>query len=361
MRFSLADVEGEAGGSRRWWESTEMGSPVVGVDGDGVAGGGIPSDFIVVHQPRPQPQADMQEKLQAPTANFDLENKYGSYINAAFRSSKEGQAYLFIGTEYVVFDYSQGPSRAEVVKGPLPICNGFPFLKFTFFVDYELDAAFGSGENEAIFVLGDECAKINYSSNPSYDIKQITEMFPFLQDTLFESDIDAALESWKSNEAFLFKDNQCVCINYSSDNCSRVGDVSPIAECFPILKDTFFDSGIQAGFMTNCYEVALFKQDRWAWIKLGSPTRCFDTPFLHIGKMCPSLRNILPRKNSGLDVHGIDCGCVPNPCTGRTRRIYTDKEVEWLQRLMRQLGVEKIDHGLPRREQMRGFATKYVI
>ncbi|KAI8536115.1 hypothetical protein RHMOL_Rhmol10G0231400 [Rhododendron molle] len=272
----------------------------------------------------------MQEKLQVPTANFDLENEYDSYINAAFRSSKQGQAYLFIGTEYVVFDYSQAPSQAEVVKGPLPICNGFPFLKFTFFVDYELDAAFGSGENEAIFFFRDECAKINYSSNPSYDIKKITEMFPFLQYTLFESDIDAALESWKSNEAFLFKDDQCVCINYSSDNCGLVGTIRPIAEFFPILKDTFFDSGIQAGFMTNCYEVVLFKKDRWAWIKFGSPTRRFDTPLLHIGQMCPSLRNILPRQNSGLDIHGIHCGCVPNPPTGSRRRIYSDEEVEWL-------------------------------
>ncbi|KAI8536119.1 hypothetical protein RHMOL_Rhmol10G0231600 [Rhododendron molle] len=215
---------------------------------------GIPSDFIVVHQP--QPQVDMQEKLQAPTAHFDLENEYDSYINAAFRPSKEGQAYLFVGTEYVVFDYSQGPSHAEVVKGPLPICNGFPFLKFTFFVDYELNAAFGSGENEAIFFLGDECAKINYSSNPSHEIKQITEMFPFLQCTPFECSIDAALESWKSNEAFLFKDDQCVCINYSSDNCSLVGTIRPIVELFPILKDTFFDSGIQAACaksITNCY------------------------------------------------------------------------------------------------------------
>ncbi|KAI8536120.1 hypothetical protein RHMOL_Rhmol10G0231600 [Rhododendron molle] len=268
---------------------------------------GIPSDFIVVHQP--QPQVDMQEKLQAPTAHFDLENEYDSYINAAFRPSKEGQAYLFVGTEYVVFDYSQGPSHAEVVKGPLPICNGFPFLKFTFFVDYELNAAFGSGENEAIFFLGDECAKINYSSNPSHEIKQITEMFPFLQCTPFECSIDAALESWKSNEAFLFKDDQCVCINYSSDNCSLVGTIRPIVELFPILKDTFFDSGIQAACaksITNCYcyEVVLFKKDRWAWIKYGSLTRRFDTPLLHIGQLCPSLRNILPQANIGLDSHG---------------------------------------------------------
>ncbi|KAG5529047.1 hypothetical protein RHGRI_029646 [Rhododendron griersonianum] len=276
----------------------------------------------------------MQEKLQAPIAHFDLENEYDSYINAAFRSSKKGQAYLFMGTEYVVFDYSQGPSHAEVVEGPLPICKGFPFLRFTFFVEYELDAAFGSGENEAIFFLGDECAKINYSSNPSYDIKQITEMFLFLQCTLFESDIDAALESWESNEAFLFKDDQCVCINYSSDNCGLVSTIRPIAEFFPILKDTFFDSGIQAAFMTNCYEVVLFKKDRWAWIKFGSPTRRFDTPFLHIGQMCPSLRNILPRKNSGLDGHGIDCSCVPNSSTGSTRRIYTPEEVEWLRATM---------------------------
>ncbi|KAG5529315.1 hypothetical protein RHGRI_029875 [Rhododendron griersonianum] len=207
----------------------------------------------------------MQEKLQAPTAHFDLEDVYPSDINAAFRSSKESQAYLFTGNKYVVLDYSQGPSLSKVVEGPLPICKRFSFLKFTFFVEYELDAAFGSGENEAIFFLGDECAKINYSSNPSHEIKQITKMFPFLQCTLFECSIDAALESWKSNEAFLFKDDQCVCINYSSDNCSLVGTIRPIVELFPILKDTFFDNGIQAAFaksITNCYcyEVVLFKK-----------------------------------------------------------------------------------------------------
>ncbi|XP_058186917.1 albumin-2-like [Rhododendron vialii] len=302
---------------------------------DSLRSGGIPSDFIVVHQPQAQPQADMQEKLQAPTAHFDLENEYKSYINAAFRSSKESQAYLFVGNNYVVLDYSQGPSHSEVVEGPLPFCHGFPFLRFTFFVEYELDAAFGSGENEAIFFLGDECAKINYSSNPSRDIKQITEMFPFLQRTLFESNIDTALESWKSNEAFLFKDDQCVCINYSSDNCGLVGTSRPIVEFFPILKDTFFDSGIQAAFaksITNCYcyEVVLFKKNRWAWIKFGSLTRRFETPSLHIGQLCPSLRNIVSRKNGGFDGHGIHCGCVPNPPTGSTRRIYTPEEMEWL-------------------------------
>ncbi|KAH7863701.1 hypothetical protein Vadar_020899 [Vaccinium darrowii] len=316
--------------------------------GDSSRSGGIPSDSIVVHQP--QPQAHMQEKLKAPTTHFDSQKWllgtgpgsracYNSYVDAAFCSSTERKAYLFMGNEYVVLDCSQRPSRFTVLEGPLPICKRFPFLSSTSFVDDGLDAAFESGEDEAIFFLEYDCAKVNYSPNPSYDLKPITEMFPFLECTLFESHVDAALESWKRNEAFLFKDDQCACINYSADNCRLVDTIRPIAEFFPILKGTFFESGIQSAFaksITSCYEVVLFKKECWAWINFGPLNRPFDTPLIHIGnKLFSAVRCILPRTNGGLDGHDIiHCGCVPKSSIGTTRRIYSPMELEWLRTAM---------------------------
>lgn len=55
---------------------------------------------------------------------------------------------MFMEREYMVLDYSQRPSLATV------FCEGFSFLWFTTFIDYGLDAPFGSGENEVIIFSG---------------------------------------------------------------------------------------------------------------------------------------------------------------------------------------------------------------
>ncbi|KAH7864505.1 hypothetical protein Vadar_030245 [Vaccinium darrowii] len=286
----------------------------------------------------------MQEKLQASSADFDhIKYYFGtgpgtfadneSYIDAAFRSSSEGKAYIFMRNEYVVLDYSQGIAFATVQEGPLPICKRFSFLKHTPFVEYGLDAAFGCGENEAVIFSTNECARINYGSNPSYDLKLISDMFPSLQQTRFESGIDAALESRKPNETFLFKDDKCAIIHHS-----RLVRVCTISEAFPFLKGTPFTCGIQAAFaskITDSYEVLLFKERNWAFIDYGygchsepSDPEVFWTP-----EVFHPFQDLLPRKNFGLDRHDINhCGCESDTesddTSGSSRRIYTQEEAQ---------------------------------
>lgn len=75
----------------------------------------------------------MQEKLQASTAHFDprqwysttgpnIVADYDNYIDAAFGSSSEDKAYLFIKDKYVLLDYAPSTTDAKVLKGLLRIC-----------------------------------------------------------------------------------------------------------------------------------------------------------------------------------------------------------------------------------------------
>ncbi|XP_062016190.1 uncharacterized protein LOC133732622 [Rosa rugosa] len=239
---------------------------------------------------------------------------YESYIDAAFRSSRENEAYLFMKNEYVLIDYAPATTNDKVLKGPLLICDGFPSLTGTAFAEHGIDCAFASHNgNEAFIFSGNLCALIDYAPDTKNDkiIKgpmTIRAMFPFFKGTVFESGIDAAFESTRKYEAYLFKDNQYARINYGSDS-TTLGNIitsNVTAVNFPSLKNTIFESGIDAAFASHKTDQAyLFKGDTYTRINFAPGT----TGDYIIGGVktilpnWPSLQPYLPCKNRGLDVH----------------------------------------------------------
>ncbi|KAK9941188.1 hypothetical protein M0R45_017807 [Rubus argutus] len=230
-------------------------------------------------------------------------------IDAAFRSSRANEAYIFMGNEYVLLNYAPGSTNDRVLNGPHLVCHGFPALQDTAFGEYGIDCAFGShNQNEAFIFCLNLCAQINYAPVTTYDWMinrqfSIGGMFPFLQGTRFERGVDAAFESSEKYEAYLFKDDMYALINYNSGHLIRL---QPITDGFHSLENTIFASGFDAAFASHkTNEAYLFKGDSYALINFAPGT----TNDYIIGGVKPilpnwsSLRSVLPRKNRGLDRH----------------------------------------------------------
>ncbi|XP_028091454.1 uncharacterized protein LOC114291780 [Camellia sinensis] len=230
-----------------------------------------------------------------------------SYMNAAFRSSRTNEAYIFMQDECVLLEYAPSSTYEKVLHGPVLFCHGYPSLTGTAFAEHGIDCAFGShNENEASIFSGNLCAQINYTPGTTNDniIKgpmTITAMFPSFKGTVFESGVDAAFESTKRYEAYLFKENQYAYINYSSDSHLFV-----TTQGFPSLKNTIFENGIDAALaLHRTDEAYLFKGDSYARINFA-PGTTNDYIMVGVKKFfpnLPSLHCILPRKNHGLEVH----------------------------------------------------------
>ncbi|KAF7145291.1 hypothetical protein RHSIM_Rhsim04G0165600 [Rhododendron simsii] len=253
---------------------------------------------------------NQQVPIDSTTTNWyagDVAN-YESYINAAFRSSRRNEAYLFMMNEYVVLNYAPGTTDDKVVKGPLFICDGYRSLTGTAFAEHGIDSAFGSHYGDEAFIFsGNLCAQINYAPRTTNDkiIKgpmTITAMFPLFKGTVFESGVDAAFEATNKGEAYLFRDNQYALINYSSD--SKLIEVRPITQGFPSLENTIFESGIDAAFASHrTNEAYIYKGDSYALFNFAPSTTVIIGGVRKILPNWPSLANVLPRKNRGLDDH----------------------------------------------------------
>ncbi|KAK9941184.1 hypothetical protein M0R45_017803 [Rubus argutus] len=243
-----------------------------------------------------------------------------SYIDAAFRSSHANEAYVFMKNEYLLLDYAPGTTNDRVVNGPLLICHGYPSLLGTAFAEHGIDCAFGShNQDEAFIFSGNLCAQINFAPHTSNDkiIKgpmTIRGMFPFLKGIVFESGVDAAFESSKTYEAYLFKGDKYALINYGSAG-RLISNVKLITDGYHGLKNTIFASGFDAAFASHrTNEAYLFKGDSYALINFAPGT----TDDYIIGGIkpilpyWPSLQTILPLKNRGIDVHNHTATDVDN-------------------------------------------------
>ncbi|KAE9455862.1 hypothetical protein C3L33_12234, partial [Rhododendron williamsianum] len=198
--------------------------------------------------------------------------------------------------EYLRLDYAPGTNNDKVLNGPLHIFEGYPSLKNTTFAEPGIDCAFGSHHGDEAFIFsGNLCARINYAPDTTNDkIIQgpmaIMEMFHFFKGTVFESSVDSAFESTVSDEAYLFKGNQYALINYNDPHLIAI---CHITEGFASLKDTVFESGIEAAFASHhTNEAYLFKGDSFTCINFAPHT----TNDYIIGSpraLCPA--------NSGLD------------------------------------------------------------
>lgn len=232
-----------------------------------------------------------------------------SYIDAAFRLAYKNEVYLFMKNESVLIDYAPGSKNDRILNGPIQICDGYPSLKGTAFADHGIDCAFGSYEwNEAFIFTGNLCAKVNYAPHTTNDIiirgpLSIAAMFPFFKGTVFEDGIDAAFESSRRYEAYLFKGRHYALINYGYD--FKIVAIRRIIDGFFSFRNTIFESGIDAAFASHRKnEAYIFKGKFYALFNFA-PGTTKDYIIGGIKEILPNwpcLHGILPRKNRGLDV-----------------------------------------------------------
>ncbi|RWR84635.1 albumin-2 protein [Cinnamomum micranthum f. kanehirae] len=188
----------------------------------------------------------------------------GHYIECAFNFSNSEEAYLFIADQCLQINYAPGTTNDKIIKGPMSIGDGLPYLKDTIFVmglmlhlpllekmrrtifEHGIDAAFASSkENEAYIFKGDQYALINFAPGTTEDSiiqgpKRITLSFPSLKETIFQDGFDAAFSSSEKNEAYIFKGNTYALINYAPGTTGDYiinGPITPISDGFRSLKD----------------------------------------------------------------------------------------------------------------------------
>ncbi|XVE99782.1 hypothetical protein REPUB_Repub03eG0230800 [Reevesia pubescens] len=270
-----------------------------------------------------RPQVNYEVPLEKQEVSDDAIDWYSvnvanvtNYITAAFRAYGWNEAYLFMKNEYVLLNYDPG-TIGEVINGPLYIRDGFDSLVGTTFGEYGIDCAFDidySQSTEAFIFSGNFCTCFDYDTTNERIVKvsiPITTFFPFFKETVFQSGIDAAFKARASEEAYLFKGDQYALINFGDPNRPGsghlIGGICKITERFPSLRNTIFETGFDAALAShsNEDEAYLFKGDQYILINYGPGTTddyivgCPE-PIL---SNWPSLSDILPRNNRGLDVH----------------------------------------------------------
>ena len=223
-----------------------------------------------------------------------------AYINAAFRSSKDYEVYFFMKDKYVRVYYTPGKLDDKNLTSLRLISTGFSSLTASFFAEPGIDCSFDTAASEAYVFSTKYCAYIYYAPGTNNDRilsgpSTIAQMFPVLKNTVFENGIDSAFRSTRGKEVYIFKDNKYVRIDY--DSKQLVGTIRNIGDGFPILKNTIFESGIDACFASHEEsEAYLFKGDKYARIKFSPGT--YDDKLMGevrpIVDGWPSLKGILP-------------------------------------------------------------------
>ncbi|TKY53632.1 Albumin-2 protein [Spatholobus suberectus] len=121
----------------------------------------------------------------------------------------------------------------------MTIAAMFPFFKDTVFED-GIDAAFRSTRShEAYLFRGDKYALVDYDSKNLIAIRNITDGFPSLLGTVFASEIDAAFASHREDEAYLFKGELYALINFApgtTDDHIVGGNIKHILTNWPSLR-----------------------------------------------------------------------------------------------------------------------------
>ncbi|GLJ08513.1 hypothetical protein SUGI_0090250 [Cryptomeria japonica] len=231
------------------------------------------------------------------------------YIESAFNFSNKEEAYLFIADQCLLINYAPGTTDDQIMKGPLSIGDGFPYLEDTIFAS-GIDAAFtASSKNEAYIFRSNIYALINFAEDGGSIIQGpniITDSFYYLKNTNFENGIDAAFASSRENEAYIFKGDQYALINFAPGitNDHIIQGPKKITLGFPSLEGTIFQDGLDAAFSSTAKnEAYLFKGDTYALINYAPGTTkdyIINGPITPISEGFHSLKDILPM---------YPCGC----------------------------------------------------
>jgi len=120
---------------------------------------------------------------------------------------------------------------------------------------------------------------------------------------VFEDGIDSAFRSSKGKEVYLFKDNKYCRIAY--DSKQLIGSIQNITHGFPILKGTIFENGIDACFASHKKNQAyLFKGENYVLMNYTPDDTTYNTLVDVVKPIVDgwsSFRDILPFDNSSED------------------------------------------------------------
>ncbi|GKV36016.1 hypothetical protein SLEP1_g44200 [Rubroshorea leprosula] len=224
----------------------------------------------------------LERRFQRALKDFEID----IYISAAFRSAAKNEAYIFMGEFFLCVNYLED----RIVERPNFLDSGPRWLSR--FGARRVRCAFACHRGHRAFIFSrDFCAYINHKIKVIYWQKEIKLMFPFLKDTIFESGLDAAFEA-EDDKAYLFKGNQYNYINYEKRSSITSGTIT---EKFSCLKDTKFEDGIEAAFASHKRgEAYLFKGNFCALINFDD--NCLvevDT----IRNKWPNFGSLVPCKN----------------------------------------------------------------
>ncbi|KAM7519775.1 hypothetical protein LguiB_018737 [Lonicera macranthoides] len=233
-------------------------------------------------------------------------SKVGHYVDCAFNFKDKVEAFVFTIDQCLHINYAPGSTSDYIINGPMCIGNLFPSLKDTIFAS-GIDAAFTSSAKDTAYIFRSNIyAVINFvSGNITGGPKKITDGFYSLKNTVFEHGIDAAFASHRCNEAYLFKGNQYVLINFAPGTTDDylLNPPKNITLGFPSLEGTVFQDGLDAAFSAEeKNEAYIFKGDTYALINYAPGTTNDKiihtvTPIID-GFHC--LKGIIPR---------YPCGC----------------------------------------------------
>jgi len=225
------------------------------------------------------------------------------YINAAFRSSRNNEAYFFINDKLLLVDYAPGNTNDKILCGPTHVRDGFKSLAHTIFGSYGIDCAFDTEYDQAFIFYENSCALIDYA--PYFDNfkiisgpKKIVDMFPFFKGTVFENGIDSALRSTLKKEVYLFKGDKYARIDYGDNRL--VQSIKHISEGFTCFRDTIFEFGIDAALASHkTNEAYFFKGEYYAHVDVtpGSSNDKIRGGVHLIRDYWPALGSIIPLKN----------------------------------------------------------------
>ncbi|MFI1303021.1 hemopexin repeat-containing protein [Streptomyces sioyaensis] len=172
-------------------------------------------------------------------------------IDAAVQSpANTEEVYLFKGDQYALVNYAPGTTGDKIINGPKAITEGWPSLKGTVF-EKGVDAALRSSRKDEVYLFkGDQYALVKSAPGTTDDKiingpKAITEGWPSLKGTVFENGIDAAVQSpANTEEVYLFTEDQYVLVNYAPGTTDDkiINGPKLIAEGWPSLKGTVFAS-----------------------------------------------------------------------------------------------------------------------